>query len=80
MEREGFPIGLVAWGTLIASIVAYEWKCPPNHLLSEVVDRGLENPVGKYAIPAIIGATALHLINVLPPSIDPIHKLGALKR
>ena len=81
MEREReLPLGALAWSVLGAAILAYEYFAPKNQLLSEAVDRGLEHPVGKYAIPAFVGATALHLINVMPPEIDVWHHLGRLKR
>lgn len=77
-ERE-LPVGALAWGVLAAAVVAYEIACPPNQLLSCVVDRALEHPIGKYAVPAAVGVVALHLCNVLPEAVDPIHHLGKLK-
>jgi hypothetical protein len=67
-----------AWGALIGGVLAYEAYCPNGEMLSERVDVWIENhPVITYAT---IGMTALHLANLLPPSVDLIHQIGRLKR
>ena len=72
--------GALAWAGLIAGICIYEYYAPESQLLSEAVDRGLEHPVGKILIPIAVGSVALHLLNVLPPKIDPIHQLACAVR
>ena len=60
-----------AWLAMGAGIIAYEALCPKGELLSEGVDRALD----KHPIltRALIGTTALHLVNMLPEAIDPFH-------
>lgn len=66
------------WIALGAGIVAYEVGCPKGELLSEGVDRALE--CRPWLVRAAVGAVALHLLNVLPDQIDPIHQIArALK-
>ena len=66
-----------AWSAIALGVVTYDVLCPKGETLSEGVDRALE----KYpALTTIaIGAVALHLLNVLPPEIDPIHRIANLK-
>lgn len=68
----------VAWAGLVAGVAAYDIFCPAGETLSEGVDRGLESKY-KLAIQAGIAVTALHLVNVLPPAIDPLHQLTRIK-
>lgn len=68
-----------AWIGLAAGVVAYDILCPEGEMLSEGVDRGLE--ANRTATIAAVGVTALHLLNVLPPSVDPFSLgLSGLKR
>lgn len=61
-----------AWIGLGVLITAYELTAPQGHLLSEGVDRSLEkHPV---LTTLAIGTVALHLCNVLPKAIDPLHQ------
>jgi hypothetical protein len=63
--------GEKAWACLGLVIVVYEIVAPENELLSEVVDRFLvSHPIVTRTI--VIGL-ALHLINLLPEQIDPLH-------
>ncbi len=63
-----------AWIGLAAGIIAYDVLAPPGETLSEACDRAMERyPVGTILT---IGTVALHLANVLPQSIDPIHQLA----
>jgi hypothetical protein len=63
--------GEKAWACLGLVIVVYEIVAPDNELLSEVVDRFLvSHPIVTRTI--VIGL-ALHLINLLPEQIDPLH-------
>lgn len=68
----------LAWGGLIAGVAAYDIFCPAGETLSEGIDRGLETKY-RHLITLGIGITALHLVNVLPPAIDPLHQLTQIK-
>lgn len=75
MERH---LANYAWAALAAGIIAYDVLAPDGETLSEGVDRALErHPVATLAT---IGTVALHLANILPPAIDPLHRLGNLIR
>lgn len=76
MERP--KTSTLAWGALIGGVAVYDLLCPKGETLSEGADRGLE---GKYKnlVRLGIGVTALHLVNVLPDSLDPLHQLTRLK-
>lgn len=63
----------VAWATLIAGVAIYDWRCPEGATLSEACDRAIEKH--PLLTVAAIGSVALHLLNVLPPQVDPIHQL-----
>lgn len=66
------------WLIVGGVIVGYEAACPKGELLSEGVDRALE--CHPWVVRAAVGAVALHLLNVLPDQIDPIHQIArALK-
>lgn len=66
----------LAWVALAAGVATYDYYAPPGETLSEAVDRALERPVGRVLALGAIAITAAHLINVLPPEIDPIHQLA----
>lgn len=68
------------WGAIVGSVLAYEYLCDENQMLSEVCDRAYEKPIVREATAFVIGSTALHLLNVIPPQIDWIHRLGELKK
>jgi hypothetical protein len=68
----------LAWAGLVAGVAAYDLLCPPGETLSEGIDRGLESKY-RHVIALGVGMTALHLVNVLPPAIDPLHQLTRLK-
>lgn len=61
-----------AWLGIAAGVLAYELLCPDGELLSEGADRGIEKH--PLLVPLAIGVTALHLANVLPPRVDPLHR------
>lgn len=64
-----------AWAAMVASIIAYEVAAPPQQLLSEGIDRLLiRHPIATHAV---IGVTALHLLNLLPDRADPLHMISA---
>lgn len=69
----------LAIGAIIGGVALYEALCPKGELISEEVDRLRETKVGRYVVPIVIGTTALHLLRLLPPAIDPLHRLGERK-
>lgn len=58
-----------AWVALGVGVVAYELLAQDGELLSHQVDRWLETH--PAATTAFIGLTAAHLLNLLPPRLDP---------
>jgi hypothetical protein len=65
-----------AWAGLAAGVIAYEIACPKGELMSEGVDRALETH--KVLTTLAIGATALHLLNMIPEQYDPFHRLSRI--
>lgn len=68
MERE--KSGTIGWFGIIAGVVAWDALAPET--LSEAVDRALDSR-GRFIAIGSIAITAAHLLNVLPPQVDPIH-------
>lgn len=67
-----------AWAALLAGVITYEALAPKDELLSEGWDRYLNSrPITARIIPPIV---ALHLMNVLPHRVDPIHNVFVLSR
>lgn len=72
------PAGDKAWQVLLGSAAVYEALAPQNELLSESADRWIEkHPV---IVPAVIGYTALHIMNRLPSKIDIFHQATRVLR
>lgn len=70
-----------AWSAIGLGVLVFELMAKDEELLSSAVDRALErSPASRMATIAGIGATALHLLNVLPPAVDPFVKAHALAR
>jgi len=66
-----------AWLTLGAGVLAWDVACPAGCTLSEGVDRYIErHPWLTRAVVAVVG---LHLANLLPTALDPIHHLAKRK-
>lgn len=62
--------------TLAALIGAYEVAAPSDQMISHAFDRWmLTHPTVTIASVTI---TALHLVNALPPMIDPYHHVNRL--
>ena len=72
MERP--RISTMAWTGLVAAVTAYELACPDGETLSEWIDPHMEHPLRRALITGAIGATALHLTNLLPKEIDPFEQ------
>lgn len=62
-----------AWLAIALGVTVYEAAAPKGELLSEGVDRALE--AHPFLTHAAIGVTALHLLNILPPKLDPFNRL-----
>lgn len=67
-----------AWIALGIGVAVVDYIAPPNQTMSEGIDRALEqHPV---LTTLAVGAVALHLLNVLPPAIDPLHQIARVVR
>lgn len=74
MENKASKLAITG---MVAGIAAYDVFCPEGETISEGFDRLIERyPKVTYTL---ISATALHLMNILPPKLDPLHQLTALK-
>jgi len=67
-----------AWIVLGAGVVAYEATCSSDELLSVAVDRYLDRH--PWLVRAVVTATALHLLNVIPSPADPWHTVWWLRK
>jgi hypothetical protein len=66
------------WAVIAGLVIYHEAVCEPNELLSAEVDRLLDtSPVAVYVFTAL---TVAHLLNWLPPSIDPYRAIGKYKK
>lgn len=63
-----------AWLALGVGVAAYEIACPRGELLSEGVDRYLKRR--PWTTHVVVVGLALHLLNLLPESLDPLHLLA----
>lgn len=63
-----------AWIVLAAAIVTYEIVAQPDELMSEAVDRYLETR--PWLTRLAVAVVAAHLLNFIPPRIDPIHHIA----
>jgi len=70
--------GTIAWAAAVGGILAYEVLAPDDELMSEAVDRALQRYPWTTRI--LIATLGLHLANLLPERIDPLHHLGKMKR
>ena len=60
------------WALIGGIVAAHEIACPSGELLSEGADKALErHPV---LTTLAIGTVALHLANLLPSKLDPLHQ------
>ncbi len=66
----------VAWGVLLGGVAAWDALCPKGETLSEGLDNTLESPRGRLFLYGAIGVTALHLTNLLPAQLDPLHRIS----
>lgn len=60
------------WAVIAGAVAYHELACREGQLLSEVVDRALDKgPVSRLLVTLAVGVTAGHLLNLLPPKLDP---------
>lgn len=68
----------LAWAGLAAGVAIYEACAPEGELMTNQAHRWIEseNRIVSAATIGAIGITALHLLDILPPSADPYHWIG----
>jgi hypothetical protein len=64
--------GVTAWAILMGGVAAFDALCPKGHTLSETADSAIEKH--PLMTRAVIGYTALHLMNLLPEKVDLFHQ------
>ena len=67
-----------AWLVLASGVVAYDIAAPPGQTMSEGVDRYLLTH--RWLTRVVAFAVTLHICNLWPVSLDPLHHLFALLR
>lgn len=68
----------IGWFATVSVVVAYEIVAPEGMLLSEGMDRALvSHPIATRLVVAVV---AMHLLNLLPERIDPLHRLAAARK
>lgn len=70
----------IASAALIAGVALWDFNCGDGETITERVWDLQESKFGRALAIAAIGTTALHLLHVLPPSVDPFVHMGKLKR
>lgn len=64
--------GHLKWGALTLGVIALE--CVGKESLTHYAHQAMEHKVGRWVVPAVIGITAMHLMDkehhILPESID----------
>lgn len=68
----------MAWAGLAAGVAVYEALAPEGELMTNQAHRWIEsdNRAVRAATIGTIGITALHLLDILPPKVDPYHWIG----
>lgn len=67
-----------AWITLAAGVIVWDMACPDDEMLSEASRRYAQNH--RLIAYGVIASLALHLSDLLPRWVDPIHFLGTALR
>lgn len=67
-----------AWVALAILIAVYEIFAPEGELLSEAVDRFLVRH--PWLTRGVVAVVALHLLNLLPTRVDPVHHVAKMFR
>ena len=67
-----------AWGAVTAGVIAYEMFAPEDELMTHQAHRWLshESRVVRAGTRFVLGATALHLLALTPPPLDPFTYIG----
>lgn len=65
------------WLVIFAIVVYHEASCAPGQLLSEAADRALVKH--RLLVNGFTVITAAHLLNWLPPKVDPYHWIFLLQ-
>ena len=68
--------GAYGWVALAGVVIAIDATARPGHTLSEQFDRWLVSHP-KLTVYGTLLVTA-HLLNILPPAVDPVHRLAVL--
>lgn len=71
-------VGSIGWLGIAAGVLAFDVLAEES--LSSAFSRGTENPRTRPFVLGALGITALHLLDVLPPAIDPIDTAVRLAR
>lgn len=80
MERRKVRPSTAAWTSIGVGVVAYDLLCPQGEQLSQRMDEWLEKHPTRSLALGITAMTAMHLLNMLPERIDPIHHLAMIGR
>lgn len=67
--------GTKAWIGLGVYLGIVEALAPPGETLSETVDDWIEHHPGKALWYGLVGFVGAHLLNLVPPRYDPIHRV-----
>lgn len=64
--------GMVAWGAMVTSIVAYDYHAIKTNqqTMTQAFHLGVEHPIWRFMFIGSLGLTTLHLANVLPRNKD----------
>lgn len=68
---------MLGWAALIVGVMVYEFHAPPGQLLSEGIDRALLRYPNMTRF--VVTIVALHLLNLIPQSIDPLHRVATVR-
>lgn len=68
--------GARGWLAVAGVIVVIDATARPGETLSEAADRA----IGRHPVLTVVGATLVwaHVINLLPPAVDPVHQVASL--
>lgn len=68
---------MLGWATLTIGVMVYELHAPQGQLLSEGIDRALIRYPNLTRF--IVTIVALHLLNLIPQRIDPLHRVATVR-
>ena len=80
MERRKVRPSTAAWASIGLGVFAYDMLCPKGEQLSERMDEWLDKHPTRSLALGITAMTALHLMNMLPERLDPIHHIANFGR